>query len=381
MITDCIESIVIPDIQLGKTGVVYRNPKPYLRSRQAMHPSLACLNNGELLCAYNVGEAVENPDQATYISRSTDGGATWQPAGPVISELKTNPAAYTVRISKLSSDLIAMGGRYFQNDPDEGILNRENLGVVPMELLLVRQENGEHSWQHPQIVTPPLVGPGFEVCHSVIELRDGTWLWPTSTWRGWNGELPNGHKGLVLISRDQGKTWPEYTVTFDGGHDLIYWEQSVFELNDKLIAIAWCYDPVKQCNLPNRYVVSNDNGMSFSETRELGVEGQTCKALAFDNDLVLLAYRRCDKPGLWLNLSRFDGNRWKHLQKTPIWGAASIDSGMRASGNNSDNLSALQFGYPQMLRLNAKEVLLVYWRQEGAETIIASQKIILNSGE
>ena len=39
-----------------------------------------------------------------------------------------------------------------------------------------------------------MAGPSFELCAPVTLLGDGRWLLPTSTWRGWDGALPNGHR-------------------------------------------------------------------------------------------------------------------------------------------------------------------------------------------
>ena len=71
-------------IEIQGTGIVYENPKPNLRSQHAFHPTIVDFGAGELLCAYDLGEAVESLDYCTYVSRSLDGGKTWRFEGPVI---------------------------------------------------------------------------------------------------------------------------------------------------------------------------------------------------------------------------------------------------------------------------------------------------------
>ena len=66
------------------TGIVYRNPKPYLRSIVAYQPSLMVLSEIEILSTFDVGEAVESVDYHTMAARSRDGGATWELEGPLI---------------------------------------------------------------------------------------------------------------------------------------------------------------------------------------------------------------------------------------------------------------------------------------------------------
>ncbi len=70
-------------ISCTATGLVYGNPKPYLKSRQAFHPTLVRLHDDELLCSYDVGEGVESLDYRTYLSRSDDGGHTWVQQWPL----------------------------------------------------------------------------------------------------------------------------------------------------------------------------------------------------------------------------------------------------------------------------------------------------------
>src|SRR6476646_5874310 len=59
------------------SGVIYRNPKPYLRAIHAWHPTLISLGGERLLATFDLGQAVESLDYATYSSCSDDGGVSW----------------------------------------------------------------------------------------------------------------------------------------------------------------------------------------------------------------------------------------------------------------------------------------------------------------
>ena len=58
-----------------ETGIVYRNPKPYLRAVNAWHPSLAALPNGELLASFDLGQGPESLDYRTCLARSNTIGS------------------------------------------------------------------------------------------------------------------------------------------------------------------------------------------------------------------------------------------------------------------------------------------------------------------
>jgi hypothetical protein len=351
-------------IQIISEGILYENPKPYLYSRQAMHPSLVNLGNGELICSYSLGEAVESIDARNYLSRSTDNADTWVFEKELIGRVYCGRAiSSTVRISKISDGLVGFGAIFYRDNPEEGLINHETLGLVPMNLVTIASKDGGRHWTKPEIIRSPFVGPAFEVCHSLMELADGRWIVPTSTWAAWNGELPNGHKGVILISSDKGLTW-NYSVTFDGDKTgVIPWEQSAIVLdNGDILIVAWYHNPSSGKNLPNHFTISRDGGKTFSEPQTFGIDGQTCKMLKLEDGRILLAYRRNDKPGLWLSLSEFDGEKWTHLSEYPVCG---FFSGMSGQSRSSDELSGLAFGYPQMIQLSDGNVFMAYWCLEG----------------
>src|SRR5206468_4627877 len=69
-------------IQCLETGLVYRNPKPHLKSIHAWHPSLVLLDDGSLRAGFALGEAVESLDYRTYTARSGAQGRSWDGPRP-----------------------------------------------------------------------------------------------------------------------------------------------------------------------------------------------------------------------------------------------------------------------------------------------------------
>jgi hypothetical protein len=265
--------------------------------------------------------------------------------------------------------LVGFGGRYYRDNPDEGLVNRANLGYVPMDLILLRSADGGRSWHGPEMITPPLVGPSFEICHKIVELADGRWLAPTSNWKGWHGDAPNGMQALALVSHDRGRSWREYvTVADQYAQGIISWEQGLAQLPDgRLVAAVWSFDEREGKSLPNRYTMSRD-GRKFSQPRENGLRGETAKLLAMADGRLLCLYRRLDRPGLWAQLVEMRGDDWVNLDSAPLWQGTA--SGMRGAGSSGDELSALKFGFPSMLQLPDGDVLAVFWCVEECLHII-----------
>ena len=357
------------------SGIVYKNPKPHLAAIHAWHPSLVLLPDGELLATFDLAQAVESFDYHTCLARSSDGGHTWSKPVPLFHDTSPRRATHSVRVGAVGDDtLVGFGARFYRDNPDEGLVNRENLGYVPMELFLLRSADSGDTWQGPQIIAPPLVGPAFELCHRIVEVADGRWLAPTSTWKGWNGEAPHGMQAIALVSHDRGRTWPEYLPVIDQtAAGVISWEQGLTQLPDgRLVAVVWSFDEAGGRSLPNRYAVSHD-GKRFCAPRENGLLGETAKLLTLPDGRILCLYRRLDKPGLWANLVRIEGQDWINLEEAPLWqGTASGMSGARSSG---DELSALKFGYPSMVQLPDGNVLAVFWCVEDCLHVIRWHRI------
>lgn len=356
-----------------ETGLVYRNPEPHLRAIHAWHPSLVRRKSGELLATFDLGQGVESLDYRTYLVRSTDDGRTWTEPAPVIADSwaptpnsKTPPrlSTHSVRLGGLSDGtLILFGGRFYRDNPREGLTNRENLGYVPMDLIQLTSQDGGQRWQGPVTVNPPLVGPSFETCHRVIELADGRLLAPTSTWKSWQGDAPNGMKAVALVSRDRGATWPEYLDVMDGySRGVIHFEQSIAQLTDgRLLVVAWAFHEPTGRSLPTPFALSED-GQTFSAPRENGMRAQTAKIITLQDGRVLCLYRRDDRPGLWAELAEIRGETWIRLEEARLWNGA--PSGVTGEGTAADEISGLKFGYPSLVETRPGQVLALFWANE-----------------
>lgn len=356
------------------SGLIYRNPKPHVYSRQASFPSLVLLPDGELLAAFALGSGFEAADNHTVLARSGDGGTTWGRPEPMFSDTATFPSSSNVRISRMpDGELIGFGARWDRSRSDEGLTNERTLGFVPTELILVRSSDDGHSWQGPVTITPGLASPSFEVCSPVIALDDGRWIWPTSPWKGWDGENPAGLRAILLVSSDRGRSWPEHVdVMRSAAQDVIYWEQKIVDLHDgRLLAVCWTHDLGSGADRPVHYALSHDGGLSFGPPRSTGLHGQTTTPIGLGGNRLVSVYRRTDKPGLWANYSRLDGDEWVNESELPLWGYQQTDDGFVVGGRNlSRGFAQLKFGLPAGLLLPDGQVYVAFWCVEDCLYVI-----------
>lgn len=363
----------MPPITLQETGLVYRNPKPHIRSVHAYFPSLAVLDNGELLCTGMLGEAFEAHNCRTHIFRSTDRGATWTHEGPIYPGPPHPLMSDCARITALGGGkLVAVMMRHDRRHlPDDGLANPETIGFVPSEVMLLRSGDGGRTWSEPAPQTPPLEGPEFELCSPITVLRDGRWVWSTSTWFDWAGNCPNELRLVGWVSEDEGQTWSSYMdVMHEPGNRVFHWESKIIALPDgRLLAVAWVYDDSTGVDRPNQYALSDDGGATWSPPMSTGLQGQTMTPIALDDGRILSVYRRTDEPGLWANLSHLDGHAWINETATPIWGHQT--AGLTGdTGNMADNFAVLRFGAPCLVRLGGGTVYGAFWCYEDCVSVL-----------
>lgn len=357
-------------ISVTATGLVYRNPRPELRAHHAWHPSLVRFEDGELVCVFDGGSADQALDYRSFVTRSTDAGATWTPPVRALRDWGDRPTTSFVRAGRIrDGSLVGFGARMFRDDPEVGIVNTPGIGYADMELFLTRSADRGRTWSTPEAVHPPFEGPSWEVCHPIVGLPDGRWLAPVSSWMGWHGDAAGGMKAAAFVSPDRGATWPEAIVEFDRwADDIIHWEQSLVQLHDgRLLAVAWSLNWKTGIVEPTPYAISPD-GKHFTIRGLTGFRGQTTKLTVLPDGRIFAAYRRQDEPGLWATTARIEGDRWINLETAPLWQGAA--SGMTGSADTGSELIALQFGYPSAVVEEAGTILVAFWCREDCITNI-----------
>jgi len=357
----------MPKIENLATGLIYRNPKPHVRSLHAYFPSVVLMANGEMLASIVIGEAFEAANCRTHVCRSANGGATWTLEGPLYPGTPERLTSDGARITALpDGEVVAFLVRYDRSGhPDEGLASHATLGFVPTELLLSRTLDFGRTWSKPGVMQTPLVGPSFELCCPIIPLKDGRWILPTQTWHAWDGYCPNGIKMVAFVSHDRGRTWPGYMdVMQEPAGKVFFWESKIAALPDgRLLAVAWAYDDVAKKDRPNQYALSADGGKTWSAPMSTGLDGQTLTPHVLDDGKILSVYRRMDQPGLWANISQLKADRWVNETELPLWGhqAQGLTS---AAANMARNFNVLRFGAPSITRLLDGTIFVAFWCYE-----------------
>ncbi len=355
-----VEKTSLADYRCAHHNVLYRNPKPHVRSVHAYFPSVIAFDRQHLGATVVLGEAFEAPNLHLAYFESTDGGASWSRKSTVTEPTPDLSSSTVGRLSLLpDGTLSAIVVRHERSADDEGITEGRTIGMMPMRIEQYRSSDRGASWSAPEVVTPPLADTSFEICSNFTILEDGTFLWPTSTWPVAGQEVRSDKfRTGAFISKDQGKKWPAWMTVFPNDR-YIYWESKIVPLADeRLLAVAWVHDLESGKDLPNHYAVGCKDGSRWSAPQSMGILGQTLSSTVLPDGNILSVYRRVDQPGLWGTISSLEGETWFNHGHELLWGGPSASS-------NTDNIrqhfATLKFGAPSILRLPNDDIFIAFW--------------------
>ncbi|MCX6994201.1 MAG: sialidase family protein [Kiritimatiellaeota bacterium] len=368
----------MPRVKVLDHHVVYENPMPHLRSRHGYFPGMVQLPSGDLLSLFVIGEAFESVDTITYITRSHDLGRTWQLQGPLYDNSVVGfPTCDTMKATVLrDGSLVAIGYRFHRRNPDEAIGNPKTNGVQPADDIVSFSRDEGKSWSVP-IVMPKYYPEAIELSGPCLELAPGELLAGGSLFPLWDGSMPSPHKGLLLRSKDQGRTWvdggPYFTTP---ANRICPYETRFCRMGDgRLVAIVWAFDQQAGRSLNNHITVSHDDGRKWSAPMDIGVKAQA-SSLLWWKDEVLLGIHACregqpEDIGLYLSVVDFSRDRWQMSAWEKIWGR------VQPSGGKGfvDLCKTLKFGQPSLLRLANGELLATHWCVEDGQGRILTHRL------
>ncbi len=339
----------MPAIELLGTG--------WVDQRDSAFPQAVQLPDGDLLCSFNVGDGPFVTGGSDW-ARSTDNGESWMLEGTLVSPTSNPPSSYALKLS-LAADgrtVFAYGGHYFR----EG---QAKFGEGTNEPVLLRSADGGRTWSGPQAV--PMGGHSrIEISHGVLALESGRILAPSAT-------LPTedrlGEQVLASISDDGGQTWPRLAVVFEDPEKKFgYLEQKLAQVSpDLLIATCWTVTLGDAVDQPDSFVLSRDNGSTWSPPRSTGIWGQTMTPIPLGGDRLLVLYnRRYGDQGIVMNLETFTDSAWNLHYEGLMYDGGARRERQQDAETGVEVFDSFMFGFPTAIKLQDGTILATHWCKE-----------------
>ena len=353
-----------PVIEHVESHVVYENPKPMLRSRHGYFPGVVQLPSGELLALFVLGEAFESVDLTTWVTRSRDGGRTWELQGPLYdSSAAETPTSDFLKPQVLDDGtLIALGYRFHRHDPEQPIAIAETDGALPGDNIVSFSADEGRTWSAPQVIqrsTPELI----EIPSRALQLRSGDILATGGLFRNPDGTNPSGQYGVLLRSRDRGRTWDDTARYFDSpDHTIAAYESHLCEMQaDRVVAICWAFGLDTGTYLPNQVTVSHDGGLTWSSPIDSGHQAESANLLYLGGERLLSIHcHRGSDVDIRVRLVDFSDDRWRPLEERLVWGA-SMGQQTKDGQRFHEFASSIRFGQASLLRLADGDILATHW--------------------
>ncbi len=372
----------MPAIEYLEQHVIYENPRPHVHSRHGCFPGLTVLPSGELLALFVIAEAFEAPNGTTWVSRSSDHGRTWNLQGPLYDKsvvgFETTDSLKPLLLR--SGSLIATGYRFHRHDLEMPIAIPETGGILPGDDIVSFSTDEGRTWTIPEII-PRSYPELLELSGPCIESHSsGDVLGVAAPYKMPDGSNPSGQIGVLMRSRDKGRTWDDsvhYFTTLD--NRITPFEARLCEMQDgRLVALVWAYDYATDAHLPNHFVVSHDDGHTWSQPYPTPHAGQASNLLWLGDDLLLTihSHRGTRDTGIYVRVVDFSRDEWKPLTEIVIYGA-NAGGQTREGQEMAEMFRSLRFGQPSLLKLDDGEILASHWCIEDGQGRIRAHRLRL----
>ncbi|MCZ6678612.1 MAG: sialidase family protein, partial [Candidatus Poribacteria bacterium] len=277
-------------------GIISREP-----SRGAYMPTITPLPDGTFIACQHVGQALDSSDNHIDVLRSVDGGHTWVDEGSIHGEGPPDDG-WTYRgphISTVPDGRLVMTASRFQTGGNR-LFDPETEALQRPEMVLFWSEDGGHTWSPPQVVPVDLPPEKYtwNGAGVLLQLAPNRWMYPLETWKPEGYAGPPDQKAAAVFSSDQGQTWGEFTVVADDtAGKLLWWDQMNTVLPDgRIYTLLWTHKYGTKEDLSNHWVVSEDQGRTWSVPRPTNLRGQVCTPIPLPDGRVAAIYNFRHEP-------------------------------------------------------------------------------------
>jgi hypothetical protein len=332
---------------------------------------IAVLPSGRWICGLR-GAPTKSADagQSALLTWSDDQGQTWspllEPFIPPVIDGKPGILRAVYPTALGGNRVLAIVMWTDHSDPSLPLFNEQTEGILDCKLFLSISEDGGETWGELwQIDSSPLNVP-LAVTGPVLVLDNGDWAcqfelnkhyYDTSVWR---------HSSVLMFSKDQGKTWPEYTIASnDPENRVFYWDQRPGVLADgTILDTFWSYDNVAAKYLNIHARESRDNGRTFSEMWDTGLPDQPAPPVSLPDGRIALVYvDRTATPVIKVRTSSDGGRTWPASTELILQEANSA-SQTWDKGKMQDawaEMGKFSLGLPATALMPNADVLVVYY--------------------
>jgi len=321
----------------------------------------------DVLCSFMVQRELGVNDFKPMLSRSADGGRTWQEQGLIWPELCDSYSIFGSISIAPDGDLFFFGGRAPIDEPGESNWNEATQGLKQNELIWARSCDSGRTWSAPTRVPMPIPGSA-ETPGPMWITRQGTWVACYAPYNTFDPDVVVDRGQIVCIrSEDRGRTWTHTSMLRFAESDSGGAEAWVVELSDgRLLGTSWHLNHADGSDYPNAYALSHDQGRTWTPTRSCGIMGQSTSLCPLPDGKALFVYnqRKHGEVGVWMAVVT-PADKDFGVQSNELMWQAETRTQSDGAGDHAE-WTDFSFGEPCVVVLPDKTLLAVLWCIEPA---------------
>ena len=362
-------------LELIDSGILYINPDPAHYHVFASHAHPVQLSGQEWLATFSRGDGMYAANQNIALTRSLDGGVTWQLEGFLYDKSGDDrPYSYNDGfLTRLADGTLVV----FAFRADRSVAGRQMFspsgGLIDNEPVFFTSHDDGHNWKGPQPIALP-AGLVATPASTITELADGRWLATFDRWHGYHEERPYKPIMLAMSSADRGQSWSEMRTMADGAAiGKGFWHGKSIRLqDDRLFTLYWAADMTQPdkgpVNLPIHYAISDPGATHWPMPQPTNLPGQTnwpAQLPAPQGHPTLAAIytlREAEQPGFLVALSDDLGQSWDLENQVRVWDATGwTNLGISSPHKYPRSHDTIAFGAPTLMTTREGHLYASWW--------------------
>ncbi len=339
--------------------------------QSAAFAGICAMPGGRWVCTFRAGRVKCCNESVVMLTWSDDEGQNWTiPTAPwQPPELNGKPGQLRGGfVTALGGDeLVAMLMWVDYSEPERTFWDEETESLLDTRMLLSRSPDGGETWATPQYLDTYPITLCVPATGEILLLPDGEWACQFELNKPYGVPGIWRHASMLAFSRDEGKSWPLFSVASNDPENRFYWwDQRPAVLSDgTILNVFWTLDneTAEYINIQARE--SKDNGRTWSELWDTGIPGQPANPVSLADGRIAMPYvDRTADPKIMLRCSADGGRSWPEETELILY-ASDIDrqtwESKSSMGDAWAEMMEFSVGLPRAAALADGDVLIVYY--------------------